>query len=77
MVKKIQEFEKFKYLFLNQQQLTLFDYIPPPVVKEHAPAKRSSKELEGDEKLSVLKSALKAHDPKNEMAHKYKDHESL
>jgi len=32
ITRKLQEFEKLKYLLLNEKQRALFDYLPPPVI---------------------------------------------
>src|SRR5690606_7931568 len=72
ILKKLQEFEKLKYVMLDTNQRALFDYIPPPLVA----AKDSQDKNKQHIKKDIL-NAIKYYDPKNELMEKYKTAESI
>jgi len=75
VLKKLQEFEKLKYVLLDKNQRILFDYIPPPLVvhKEH---NEEINQLNKNRSKEVL-NAIKYYDPKNELMEKYKTPEEI
>jgi len=72
IIKKLEEFEKLKYVLLDEKQRALFDYIPQPLL--------TAKEVE-DEKRKKTESELlhttKYYDPSNELRDKYRTPESI
>jgi len=72
IVKKLEEFEKMKYVLFDKNQIALFDYIPPPIVKTMEVQIQNKKT-----RMSQLMNTMKHYDPKNELMEKYKTPESI